>query len=189
MLRSTLRPVLVIKQSDDSVSHPQLTMQQAVLEHFPDAVAQYRFNNRTKQTTFSRRCLDLFQQNVRGEHHTSTSASYISEWLCYIDFTNRTLKEDEVVWLKKRCPYFKDSYIEFLRSFRFKPEEQVLVYFEPSSASPSGEERGQISIEVKGLWVETILYEVPLMAALSDAYFRIDDTDWNLDGQEGSILF
>lgn len=108
--------------------------------------------------------------------------------ICYIDFASRTLKEEEVTWLKKRCPYFKDSYIEFLRSFRFRPNEQVLISFEPISTSSASEERGQISIEVKGLWVETILYEVPLMAALSDAYFRTDDTDWNLDGQEGSKL-
>jgi nicotinate phosphoribosyltransferase len=44
---------------------------------------------------------------------------------------------------------------------------------------------GQIEIEVEGLWAETILYEVPLMAILSESYFKTVDVDWNMEGQEG----
>lgn len=46
---------------------------------------------------------------------------------------------------------------------------------------------GQIEIEASGPWVETILWEVPLMATLSETYFQTDDTDWNYEGQEGVI--
>lgn len=98
-------------------------------------------------------------------------------------FPERTLKEGEVSWLKKKCPYFKDAYIDYLAAFRFRPAEQVTVTFVPSEFDPNW---GQIEIEVHGLWVETILYEVPLMAVLSEAFFRTVDTAWSLEGQEGS---
>ncbi len=47
---------------------------------------------------------------------------------------------------------------------------------------------GQIEMEASGLWVETILWEVPLMAILSETYFQIDDTDWTYDDQKGASL-
>ena len=36
-----------------------------------------------------------------------------------------------------------------------------------------------------GLWVETILWEVPLMACLSELYFAVVNTDWDYEGQPG----
>lgn len=39
-------------------------------------------------------------------------------------------------------------------------------------------------MSIKGLWVETILYEIPLLALTSEAYFKWCDRDWDHHQQE-----
>ena len=56
--------------------------------------------------------------------------------------------------------------------------------FAPDHDTGSEDDTGEVHLVVKGLWVETILYEIPLLALTSEAYFRFIDTDWDYDGQE-----
>jgi len=81
--------------------------------------------------------------------------------------------------LEKACPYFTPAYLDYLSNYRFDPKN-VRLEFIPLTP---GSNDGDIEIEAVGLWSEAILWEVPLMAALSEAYFRIADTDWNENGQ------
>lgn len=91
------------------------------------------------------------------------------------------LTKSEQEWLKASCPYFTSDYLAYLAAFRYKPE-QVRATFKP--ASDDGH-LGYIDIDVVGPWVETILWEVPLMACLSESYFNTVVLDWTYDGQEG----
>ncbi|KAF9474684.1 nicotinate phosphoribosyltransferase [Pholiota conissans] len=139
----------------------KLTMQQAVLRLFPDLQASYRFTNRNIDTLFSRQCIERFRTNLSS-------------------FSTIALTEDESEWLKKSCPYFTEEYLTYLESYRFKPE-QVKVKYIPVT---SDDLQGRLEIDIIGPWVETILWEVPLMACLSETYFQTVVTDWNYDNQE-----
>ncbi|EJD49000.1 nicotinate phosphoribosyltransferase [Auricularia subglabra TFB-10046 SS5] len=135
-------------------------MQQAVLRYFPDAVVTYKYTNRTPQTLFSRACYEAFQDAVSK-------------------FPQVTLTDAEHAWLTETCPYLTAQYLDYLRSFRFDLS-QVSIRFLPSS--PDGE-WGALDVSATGPWRDAIMWEVPLLAALSDAYFAAVDTDWNYDGQ------
>lgn len=71
-----------------------------------------------------------------------------------------------------------------MQDFRLKPREQIIPTFTPDVDTGNGTDVGEFKLDIKGLWVETILYEIPLLALTSEAYFRFMDTDWTYDGQE-----
>ncbi|KAL1412964.1 nicotinate phosphoribosyltransferase [Vanrija albida] len=137
----------------------KLTMQNAVLKHFYDSQVIIRFTNRAPQMRFTRECFDWIQAGVNrlGELR---------------------LKPEERKRLQEACPYFPDSYLDFLTNIRLTPKEQVRLTF------IAGEDGlGEIACEIEGPWRETILYEVPIMAIISEGYFKFVDTDWSTDGQ------
>ncbi|KAG8806761.1 nicotinate phosphoribosyltransferase [Serendipita sp. 399] len=139
----------------------KLTMQQAVLHQFPTAIAKYRFTNRSPNMTFTIECLELLKQAV-GK------------------LRDLRLTPDEKQWLSEACPYFTGEYLDYLEAYRFKPD-QVTITFIPNSGDAT---KGQIEMEATGPWVETIMWEIVLMALLSEIYFQVVDTDWNNEGQE-----
>ncbi|KAF7330408.1 Nicotinate phosphoribosyltransferase [Mycena venus] len=144
----------------------KLTMQQAVLRHFPATKASYKFTLRDKNVVFTKQAFKTFQKTLDR-------------------FGELALTESEHAWLKQTCPYFTDEYLSYLRDYRFKPKEQVRVNFVPTSTDG---ETGTLEIDTYGSWAETIFWEVPLMATLSEVYFQCVVTDWNYDGQKGFAL-
>jgi len=70
------------------------------------------------------------------------------------------LSDDEFTWLS-RLPFFQQDYLNWLRSFRFDPA-QVSVR----------DDHGQLRIQIRGPWREVILWEVPLLALISEVVHR-----------------
>lgn len=97
---------------------------------------------------------------------------------------NIALSADEYRYLKSTCTYLNEPYLRFLQEFRLRPREQIEATFNPGNDTGKDEDEGVFKVEVRGLWVDTILYEIPLLALTSEAYFRFMDKDWKYDGQE-----
>ena len=70
------------------------------------------------------------------------------------------LQDDEYQWLSA-LPFFKADYLNWLREFRFNPE-QVTV----------SNDNGKLDIRLSGPWREVILWEVPLLAVISEMVHR-----------------
>ena len=117
----------------------KLTMQAAVLRHFPDAHVAYRFTDRGA-LRFPPPARQALQQAIAR-------------------LAQLALSDAEAQWLRQQCPFLPASYVDFLRTFRFRPAEQVRL---------DTDAEGRLSVQVTGLWREVILYEVPLMAAICE---------------------
>ncbi|PNS14259.1 hypothetical protein CAC42_6772 [Sphaceloma murrayae] len=140
----------------------KLTMQNAVLKFFPDTEITYKYTNRTTQLHLNRKAYDWLRIQIDKLSSISASA-------------------DEITFLSETCKYLTPEYLTFLRKFRFRPDAQVNLDFHPSQ---EGSDDGQISLFVTGKWVETILYEIPLLALVSESYFKFCDTEWDHAGQK-----
>ncbi|KAK9469531.1 Quinolinate phosphoribosyl transferase [Lipomyces arxii] len=135
----------------------KLTMQAAVLDHYPNTMVSYRFKNRTPEKKLNQKAFDWLQGQIRlfGE----------------LKFTT-----EEIEYLRTTVKQLPERYLEFLKTFTLSPKDEVQLTFDAAT--------GDFKARIKGLWVNTILYEIPVLALLSEAYFKFVETDWNYDGQE-----
>ncbi|RDW87397.1 nicotinate phosphoribosyltransferas-like protein [Coleophoma crateriformis] len=143
----------------------KLTMQCAVLKYFPDVLVTYAFKNRTPEKKLSRVAFRWLEAQIRK-------------------LGNIALSNDELRFLQNTCTYLNQPYLNFLKDFRLNPRDQIVATFIPENGTGADGDIGDVDLVIKGLWVDTILYEIPLLALTSEAYFRFMDTDWTYDGQE-----
>jgi nicotinate phosphoribosyltransferase len=64
-----------------------------------------------------------------------------------------------------------------------RPAEQVQMKFIPEKDTNSDSDLGDIELSITGKWLETILYEIPLLALISETYFKFMNQDWTYAGQ------
>ncbi len=65
--------------------------------------------------------------------------------------------------------YIKSDFVEFLRLFRF---QERFVHI--------AEQDGRLTLKITGPWLHTILFEVPLLAIISETWHRMTDGDLDL---------
>jgi nicotinate phosphoribosyltransferase len=125
----------------------KFTMMQVVLHHFPGAQVEYRFKCRTPG-------VDLVPSIDEIRHE-------IGE-LCRLRFS-----EDELEYLRS-MRFIKSDFVDFLQLFQMN-QKYISV-----SASPLG--NGEIDVIVKGPWLHTILFEIPVLSLINEIHFRRTQT-------------
>lgn len=152
----------------------KLTMQQAVLQHFPTAEVTCTLADSHRPP----HCPHAGRPVQRGLHRGDRGGHPAYVRGAHTDLGTLRFTPEEIDWLRQACPYFREPYLCFLRQFQLRPAEQVRLTLTPVQAK-----QGSLHIEISGLWRDVILYEVPIMAIISEAYFAVCDVDWSLQGQ------
>jgi nicotinate phosphoribosyltransferase len=120
----------------------KFTMMQVVLHHFPGAQVEYRFKCRT--------------EGVDLRPHLDEIRAELAD-LCELRFG-----EAELAYLRG-LRFMKSDFVDFLGLFQFNEKYLRAGY---------GEAPGEIDITIRGPWLHTILYEIPVLAVVSEVYFR-----------------
>ena len=138
----------------------KLTMMQVVLHQYASAWVRYTFKWRNWDKMHLAIPLQDFKSKV-DEH---------IDRLCELQFT-----EEEVGYLAS-IRFFKPDFIEYLRLFQLN-RNYINTHIDG----------GRLRINIEGPWLNTILYELPVLAIISELYSSshgVDDDIWMQDGRK-----
>ena len=76
------------------------------------------------------------------------------------------LSSNQKSFLEKTCYFLTPVYLDFLESYRYDPREVVIR-----------QDKDVLILKIKGAWYRTILWEVPLMAIISETFFFMAQKD------------
>jgi len=72
------------------------------------------------------------------------------------------LTKDEKDFLLRKCYFLDPTYLDLLYGYRYDSSEVGII-----------QKDGDLQISIEGYWHRTILWEVPLMAIISELYFKM----------------
>ncbi len=133
----------------------KFTMMQVVLHQFPGAEVEYRFKCRNAANLAP--YISEIREEIRG--------------LCSLQF-----QDAELAYLKA-MRFIKSDFVDFLGLFRLN-EKYVSV-----TALQGDGKQGEIEVSIKGPWLHTILFEIPVLSIINEVYFR--NTQKQPELQEG----
>lgn len=121
----------------------KLSMGQAIYHQFSDYKTTWSFKCRNTGVHFTGEMVEEIREQIRA--------------YCELSFTEDELKYiDSIKWMK-------GSYVDFLRLWKPRYED-----FTITDDAPCG-----LSIETKGTWLNTSMYEIPTLAIVNEVYFRM----------------
>ncbi len=129
----------------------KFSMMQVVLHHYPAAQVEYRFKCRNPG-------IDLapYIDEIRAELVALCELRFSAEELDYL----------------RAMRFIKSDFVDFLGLFQLNAKYVTIA---PAEAG-----NGEVEIRIKGPWLHTILFEVPLLAIVNEVYFRNTQPDHDL---------
>ncbi|MBR5937607.1 MAG: nicotinate phosphoribosyltransferase [Clostridiales bacterium] len=121
----------------------KFSMGQAIYHQFPSYKTTWTFRCRNKDVKFTSEMIEEIKDQIRA--------------YCELQFTEEELQYlDDIKWIK-------GSYIDFLRLWKPRYED-----FDITTDAECG-----LSIETRGTWLNTSMYEIPTLAIVNEVYFRM----------------
>ncbi|NDV56985.1 nicotinate phosphoribosyltransferase [Bacteroides sp. 519] len=75
---------------------------------------------------------------------------------------NLKMTKEEKQFITRKCYYFDPVFIDFLEGYQYDPSEVKIT-----------QQGGELKVDIEGYWYRTVLWEVPLMAIISELYFQM----------------
>ena len=136
----------------------KFTTSYAYSKLYPRAYGQFRFIDRGK-TTYPQGFAEELKKEIQ-------------------EMSKLSLTKDEASFLYRELPYLPPTYIDFVRGFRFDPEE---VKVEQDA-------EGNLSIIAEGLLYRVTLWETPILALVSELYYKILGAQPDMEYTERTII-
>ena len=136
----------------------KFTTSYAYSKLYPRAYGQFRFIDRGK-TRYPQGFADALKKELQA-------------------MSELALTKDEANFLSRELPYLPPTYIDFVRGFRFDPEELQVTQ----------DEEGYLSIVAEGLLYRVTLWETPILALVSELYYQIMEQKPDLAYTEETII-
>jgi len=121
----------------------KFSMGQAIYHQFSDFKTTWSFKCRNEDVHFTKEMVDEIKRQL-------------------LLYTELRFKEDELEYLHN-ITWIKGSYVDFLRLWKPRYEDFTIT---------TDAECG-LSIETKGTWLNTSMYEIPTLAIVNEVYFRM----------------
>ena len=136
----------------------KFTTSYAYSKLYPRAHGQFRFIDRGK-TTYPQGFAEELKKEIQ-------------------EMSKLALTKDEASFLYRELPYLPPTYIDFVRGFRFDPEE---VKVEQDA-------EGHLSIIAEGLLYRVTLWETPILALVSELYYKMLGAQPDMEYTERTII-
>ena len=136
----------------------KFTTSYAYSKLYPRAYGQFRFIDRGK-TTYPQGFAEELKKEIQ-------------------EMSKLALTKDEASFLYRELPYLPPTYSDFVRGFRFDPEE---VKVEQDA-------EGHLSIIAEGRLYRVTLWETPILALVSELYYKMLGAQPDMEYTERTII-